>query len=199
MSRSTVILIAAFCMDGSGCRVIGDNNKIPWHLPKDLRLFRRLTLNHPIIMGRKTFESFGSQPLPKRQNIVLTRQPYYRAEGCTIFHCMEEALLHTKDEVSVFVIGGGEIYQQAMGYADHIILTEIFDENPNTKLFPLVSGNVFFPDLPANEWLEVKRGRKLIASNQKKAITNPQPRGLYFRVLRYTRRTVMQTDRRASE
>jgi len=127
-------------------RVIGHENDIPWYLPADLKYFKRTTLNHPIIMGRNTFTSIG-KPLPKRTNIVLTRNPFYIASGCLIAHSLKQALelAFDQEEEEVFIIGGGQIYEQALPYLDKIYLTEVDLEDP---------GEVVFPILPVNEWIE---------------------------------------------
>jgi len=127
-------------------RVIGHENDIPWYLPADLKYFKRTTLNHPIIMGRNTFTSIG-KPLPKRTNIVLTRNPFYIASGCLIAHSLKQALelAFDQEEEEVFIIGGGQIYEQALPYLDKIYLTEVDLEVP---------GEVVFPILPVNEWIE---------------------------------------------
>lgn len=119
-------------------RGIGKNNKLLWHIPQDLSRFKKITLGHPVIMGRTTFESLG-KPLPERDNIIVTRDLNYQAQGCIICHSIEEALkvAEKKDREEIFVIGGGQIYQQAIKYADKLYLT-------------IVSGNfeadTFFPD-----------------------------------------------------
>ncbi len=99
-------------------RVIGKENGMPWHLPKDMRYFKRKTLNHHVIMGRKNFEAMGS-PLPKRTNIILTRDPYYISSSSLVVHSIEEALTIAFDngEEEVFIIGGGEIYKQSMDFS----------------------------------------------------------------------------------
>src|SRR4030095_12497945 len=94
-------------------RVIGKENKLPWNIPADLQRFKRITLGHPVIMGRKTFDSMG-KPLPNRENVVITRQKKLRIEGVTVVHSLEEALKpYKKLDGEVFVIGGGEIFTQA--------------------------------------------------------------------------------------
>lgn len=102
---------------------IGIKNQLPWHIPEDLKYFRLTTSGHTVLMGRKTFESIG-QPLPKRKNIVLTRDPHFTAEGVTVVHTLEEALEICKQETGdVFIIGGGEIYTLFLPYADHLYIT----------------------------------------------------------------------------
>jgi dihydrofolate reductase len=107
-------------------RVIGKDNQIPWHLSADLKYFKRTTLNHHIIMGRKTFLSIGN-PLPKRTNVVLTRNPFFIASNVLVATSIEEGLQLARDngEEETFIIGGGEIYRQSMPYLDKIYLTLI--------------------------------------------------------------------------
>src|SRR3972149_2251448 len=112
MKKPKVIIIAAVGPAPNNQRIIGDGNRLPWHLPRDLRFFRRVTINHTVIMGRKTYESFGKRPLPKRDNIVITRNVDYVANGCTVYHSLEEALSAVNDKEKVFIIGGGGIYRQ---------------------------------------------------------------------------------------
>ncbi|MGH1435591.1 MAG: dihydrofolate reductase [Lewinella sp.] len=124
--------------------VIGDGNDIPWRISSDLKYFKRTTLDHHVIMGRKTFASMG-RPLPKRTNVVLTRDLMFTATGILVAHSIEEALTiaYDNDETEVFIIGGGEIYQQSMHYVDKVYLTRVSAEP---------KGEVVFPDLPAAEW-----------------------------------------------
>ncbi len=126
-------------------RVIGRDNEIPWHLSGDMKFFKRTTMDHHVIMGRKTFMSMG-RPLPKRTNIIITRDPYFIASGCIIARSIEEALemAYDDEETEAFIIGGGEIYQQSLGYWDKIYLTEVDVEIPD--------GEVFFPELNMDEW-----------------------------------------------
>lgn len=127
--------------------VIGKDNDIPWYLPADLKYFKRTTLGHHIIMGRKSFESIG-RPLPKRTNIVITRDPFYMASGCVVVHSIEEALAIAKEngEEEAFVIGGGQIYKQGFPLLDKIYLTEVDLE---------VEGEIFFPTINKNDWKEI--------------------------------------------
>ena len=106
--------------------VIGKDNQIPWYLPADLQYFKKITLNHHIIMGRNCFESIG-RPLPKRTNVVVTRNPFFIATGCVVTHSIEEALrlAEKNGEEEVFIIGGGEIYQQSVEFWDRIYWTEV--------------------------------------------------------------------------
>jgi len=125
-------------------RVIGKNNGMPWHLPKDMRYFKRTTINHHVIMGRKNFEAMGN-PLPKRTNIIVTRDPFYVSSSCLVAHSIEEALTIAFDngEEEVFIIGGGEIYKQSMDFWDRLYITEI-DED--------VEGDIYFTDPDYSKW-----------------------------------------------
>ncbi|MDR2890286.1 MAG: dihydrofolate reductase [Alistipes sp.] len=120
--------------------VIGAGGVMPWHISEDLQMFKRVTSGHPVVMGRRTFESLG-RPLPKRTNVVITRQTDYRAEGCTVVHSLDRAIGLFPPEEEIFVIGGGEIYAGAMPLADRFYLTHIEAE---------YEGDTFFP-----EWMEV--------------------------------------------
>ena len=122
MDRPIMSIVAAI---GSN-RELGKDNKLLWHIPEDLKRFKKLTLNHPVIMGRKTFQSVG-KPLPGRTNIVITRDYNYQAEGCLVTHSLEEAikLAKTKETQEIFIIGGGQIYQQAINIADKLYLTVV--------------------------------------------------------------------------
>lgn len=124
--------------------VIGKDNALPWHLPADLRHFKRLTLGKPVIMGRRTFESIG-KPLPGRENIVLTRDPDWRAEGVTVAAGLDIALANDVAEVSV--IGGAQVYAVALPLADRIYLTEVHASPEGDTVLP-----PFGPD-----WQEVAR------------------------------------------
>jgi len=134
-------------------RVIGKDNKIPWHLPADLKYFKKTTLNHHIILGRKCYESIG-KPLPNRVNIVVTRDTKYKASGCVIVHSIEEALDYARrhDETEVFIAGGGEIYKQTMHLWDKLYLTEVDTQ---------AEGDVFFCEIIEKEWLIYKKYNNL--------------------------------------
>ena len=129
-------------------RVIGKENKLIWHLPADLKFFKNLTTGHPIIMGRKTYESIG-KPLPNRTNIIITRQADFTAEGCLVAHSLTEALMMAQQlDSDIFVIGGAEIYKQAMFLADTIYLTEVHHT---------FEGDTFFPEIDSVLWHETSR------------------------------------------
>ena len=128
-------------------RVIGVNNTLPWRLPADLRYFRQLTTGHHVIMGRRNYESIG-KPLPDRTNIVITRNPAYQAPGCEVKHSLVDALHGIQDDPEVFVIGGAEIYRQAMADADRMYLTLVHAD---------ISGDTYFPEFDPQEWDEISR------------------------------------------
>jgi dihydrofolate reductase len=148
MSQNAPILSAIAAMTEN--RVIGKDNKMPWHLPADLKHFKTLTSGHPIIMGRKTFESIG-RPLPNRTNIILTRDSNFAADNCIVVTSPEAAITLGKecDQEEVFIIGGAEIYQQLMPAIQRIYLTIIHHE---------FAGDAFFPEL-SQEWHETSRER----------------------------------------
>ena len=105
-------------------RTLGKSNDLLWRIPDDLKRFKALTTGHPVVMGRKTFESIGGKPLPNRTNIVITRDPNWSADGATIASSIEEAIAKAKDiGREVFIMGGGQIYTQALPYADCLHLT----------------------------------------------------------------------------
>lgn len=146
MAAPKISLIVAM----SENRVIGVNNHLPWNIPEDLKRFKQITLNHPIIMGRKTFESIG-RILPKRTNIVITRDRSYRVEGGAVVHSFEEALEWARKSPGaeeIFVIGGSEIFKLALPLASRIYLTEV--------QWPF-EGDAFFPDFPEGEYRETLR------------------------------------------
>jgi len=139
-------------------RVIGLDNKMPWHLPGDLKFFKRVTLGKPVIMGRKTYQSIG-RPLPGRMNIVLTRDNDLHIEGVTCVQTVEQALALVADVEEVMVIGGATIYQQFLSKATRLYLTFI-DLN--------VDGDTLFPDYQAiAEWNEI--GREAHTADDKNA------------------------------
>jgi len=127
-------------------RGIGVEGRLPWHLPADLKRFKSLTMGHHLIMGRKTFESIG-RPLPGRTTIIVTRDQGFQPEGCLVAHSLETALefarLDLEDEV--FVIGGAEIFVQAIESADRIYLTQVHTSLP---------ADVYFPEYAAEDWQE---------------------------------------------
>lgn len=134
-----IILIAALTKN----RVIGKAGAMPWHLSVDLKRFKKQTLNNPIIMGRKTFESIGSKPLPNRRNIVITRQSLANMNSCEVVESPAAAVELLAGSERVFIIGGGKIYQQFLPQATHLYLTEIDAE---------IEGDTYFPQFDKSEW-----------------------------------------------
>jgi len=143
-----VSLIAAAAENNA----IGKDNGMLWYLPADLRYFKQTTKGHHIIMGRKTFESFG-KPLPDRTHVLITRQKDYRQPGCTIVHGLEAALQLAREngETEAFVIGGGEIYRQALPFADRIYLTRVHAT--------FKEADAWFPERDPTVWKAVKEER----------------------------------------
>ena len=139
----TVNLIVAMAKN----RVIGIDNKMPWHLPADFAWFKKHTLGHPVIMGRKTFESIG-KPLPGRRNIVVSRNRQWRADGCDVFSSLEAAIASGIASKQIFVIGGASFYPEALPVTDRIYLT-VVDASP--------PGDTYFPALDASHWQELSR------------------------------------------
>ncbi len=136
MKKPTISIIAAL---GKDTRVIGSNGKIPWHIPEDFKRFKALTMGHVIIMGRKTYESIG-KPLPGRINIIISRNPDFKAPTeCIIAHSLTEALEVARkiEKDEIFIIGGQSVYEEALPLADKLYLTLV-----ETK----VGGDTFFPD-----------------------------------------------------
>lgn len=128
--------------------VIGEDNQLVWHLPNDLKHFKQITSGHPIIMGRKTFDSVG-RPLPNRTNIVITRNKKWTAEGVEVAYSLEEAIEKAYQiDQDIFIIGGGVIFELSMDLADAIELTQIYNHQ---------KGDAFFPEIKVEEWVEVSR------------------------------------------
>lgn len=126
---------------------IGKNNQLLWHLPADLKHFKELTSGHPIIMGRKTYDSIG-RPLPNRRNIVITRQSGLTIPNVEVVLSLKEAISICKAENEVFLIGGAEIYKQALAFTNTIYLTKVHQN---------YEADVFFPELKENEWKEIAK------------------------------------------
>ena len=128
-------------------RIIGKDNSLPWKLPEDMKRFKELTQGKPVVMGRKTFESIG-KPLPNRKNIILTNDKNYKKEGCIIVHSVQEALIPSKGDKEIMVIGGEQIFKEFLPIANRMYLTFI-DEN--------FEGDAYFPEYNKNEWKEIKK------------------------------------------
>jgi len=146
---SRIAIIAAVARNG----VIGHRNRMPWHLPEDLKRFRRLTLGQAVIMGRRTFESIG-KPLAGRNNIVVTRSPDWTRPGCHAVHSLEAALAAVHEREDAFVIGGAEIYALALPVACRLYMTEIDRD---------FEGDAFFPEFDRSRWREVSRESRVLA------------------------------------
>ena len=141
MTRPTLSLIAAVARNGA----IGKNNALLCHLPEDLKHFKRTTLGCPVIMGRKTWDSIG-RPLPGRRNIVITRNPQWHADGAERAESLTAAIERVRDEPKLFVIGGAEIYAQALPLADELVLTEIDADFDGDTFFPPWNRTMFTAD-----------------------------------------------------
>jgi dihydrofolate reductase len=128
--------------------VIGKDNQLPWHLPEDLKFFKKTTMGHPIAMGRKTHDSIG-RPLPGRENIIITRNKDYSSDGCTVLNSVDELIQYSKDQnKEIFVIGGAEIFKEVFPSADRLYITKIYHS---------FDGDTFFPKIDMDQWkLEFK-------------------------------------------
>ena len=138
-----ISLIAAM----SDRRVIGVKNRLPWHLPADLKWFRQQTMGKPILMGRLTFESIG-RPLPGRTNIIVTRDRDYRVDGALVCHDIEAALAAAGDAEEIMVIGGATFYRQMMSRASRLYITVVHAD---------IAGDAWFPEIDASRWREDQR------------------------------------------
>lgn len=142
-------MIRSFIVAVARNGVIGHTNGLPWRLPADLAFFKRVTMGHPIIMGRKTYESIG-RPLPGRTNIVVTRSPGFAAPGCIVVGSLEEAYRAAGDAQEAFVIGGAQVYEAAFSGADRIYLTEVEAD---------IEGDTWFPRFDRGQWTETELER----------------------------------------
>lgn len=150
-----------FAMDCN--RAIGVNNKLPWHLPGDLKFFKNVTMGHPILMGRKTYESIG-KPLPGRRNVILTQNTAYQAEGCEVFHTVDEAIEAFREQ-ELFVIGGAEIFNLFAANVTRMYITYIEHE---------FEADTFMSDLDLSSWT-------LVSSEQGER-NEKNPYEYYFRI-----------------
>jgi dihydrofolate reductase len=143
-SEQRLTLVAAYAEN----RVIGDHGRIPWHLPEDFAHFKATTMGGVLVMGRATYESIG-RPLPGRTTIVVTRNPAWSADGVLVAHSLEEALaLAAEQPGETFVVGGTQVYEQALPLATHQVLTEVHRT---------VDGDAFYPEFAPDEWVETRR------------------------------------------
>lgn len=163
-------LIAAVARNHVIGREVDGIGTLPWHLPEDMKHFRELTTGKPVIMGRKTWESLPEKfrPLPGRLNVVVTRNPAYRASGATVVDSVDGALFACGDAPDVFIMGGAELYRQAMGVAHALELTEIALDVPD--------GDAFFPLVDGALWQETSRVSAIAGT------------GLAYSFVRYERR-----------
>jgi dihydrofolate reductase len=148
-------------------RTIGINNTLPWRCPEDLKHFKALTMGHHMIMGRKTFDSIG-KPLPGRTTVVVTRNRELKLEGCIIVHSLHEAISACGDDEEIFIVGGAELYAQALPLANTLYITEILQDT---------EGDAHFPVFDKTAWTEVMR--------EKRHQETPQP--LEFDFVKYRR------------
>ena len=138
-----ITMIAAIGKNGE----LGKDNDLVWHLPNDLKRFKKVTAGHHVIMGRKTFESLG-KALPNRTNIVITRNENYHAKDCVVVYSLEEALEAAKDDDNPYILGGAQIYKQALEIADILDLT-LVDAS--------LEADAFFPEIDFSKWIEIAR------------------------------------------
>lgn len=154
-----ISMIAAIANDFS----IGKDNDMIWHLPDDLQYFKDKTRNHHILMGRKNFDSLGEkyQPLPKRVNVVITRNKEWQHEGVIVFHSVEDGIAFAKEnnEEELFIIGGGEIYKEGLKYADLLYITEVDAEFEDAE--------AYFPEFDKADWKEISREHHAIDERHK--------------------------------
>ena len=123
---------------------IGKNNDLLWHIPEDMKYFKRVTSGHPVIMGKRTYESLPRQPLPNRRNIVITDMPGETIEGCEMAYSITEAIALCNPEEENFIIGGASVYRQFLPFADRLYITQVH------KSF---EGDVFFPEIDYTQWI----------------------------------------------
>ena len=138
-----ITIIAAIGLNNE----LGKDNDLIWHLPADLKRFKKVTSGHAIIMGRNTFESIG-KPLPNRRSIIITRNTSYKKEGCDVVHSLEEAINLIKDQKNAFIIGGAQIYKEA-------IEKQLVDQLDITKVHQNFEADVFFPTIEQSVWEEI--------------------------------------------
>jgi len=148
-SAPAIYLVAAVAANG----IIGAKGKLPWHIPEELQHFKRLTMGHPIVMGRRTWESLR-RPLPGRENIVVTRRPGYEAPGAAVASSLDAALALCLGEKVVFVIGGTSLFEEALPLARGMVLTEIHRD---------YEGDTRFPDYDRSQWRETQREARAAA------------------------------------
>lgn len=149
-------------------RTIGIDNTLPWRCPEDLKHFKALTMGHHMIMGRKTFDSIG-KPLPGRTTVVVTRNPRLKIEGCIVAHSLEEAIAACAKDEEIFIVGGAELYTQALPLTETLYITEIQMD---------VAGDAHFPEFDRSEWQEVAREQR----------SQQEPQALDYHFVTYRRK-----------
>ena len=140
----TISMIAAMGRN----RELGLDNKLLWKLPADMKFFRETTMGKPIVVGRKTYESFGGKPLPGRKNIVITTDKNYRSEGAIVVHSINEAIIAAGDVEEIMIIGGASFYEQMLARADRLYLTYVNGE---------FEADSWFPEIDSAQWSEISR------------------------------------------
>ena len=138
MIETMISIIVAIAQNGT----IGDKNALLWHIKEDMRFFRTTTSGHAVVMGRKTFDSLGSKPLPKRKNIVITRSDR-EFEGAFAAHSLEEAVRMAEGDEEIFIIGGAQIYREALAIADRMYITRVEHDSEGDTAFPEVDYNLW--------------------------------------------------------
>ncbi len=172
--------------------VIGFKRRLPWYLPEDLRHFRKVTIDQTVIMGRKTFDSIG-KPLPRRRNIVISRRRTSFPEGIELARSLREALARCSDQQRVYVIGGGEIFLEALPLADRIHLTLVYVDNPQRTLFGPnpIWGDAHFPAINPAEWRRTKLGPRRVPLGRSRR----RLKGVYYRFIDLERVVAAKTTR----
>ncbi len=139
MTSKPISIIVAIAQNNA----IGKDNDLLWHISEDLKYFKRITSEHTVIMGRKTFESLPFKPLPKRKNIVITKDPLFHFQGCEVAYSIDEVFEFCDNEKENFVIGGGAIYEQFLPYAQKLYITHVYKD---------FEADIFFPEINKSEW-----------------------------------------------
>ncbi len=173
---------------------IGEGDRLPWKMPRDMKFFRLTTRGHVVIMGRKTFESFGCRALPHRTNIVLSRTKTFPGKDVAVMRSMEEAIdlaLHVTSKSRLFVIGGGNVYRQAIEFADEMYLTMVESVEATVPLFGKDSfqADTFFPEFSDREWTTCHVSRSYKALDSLRAPRDVHST-LYFKFWKLARRSV---------
>lgn len=154
----TISIIVAIAENNA----IGKDNQLLWYIPDDLKRFKRLTTGHPVIMGKKTYESLPIRPLPNRMNIVLTDIPGEKIKDCTMAYSIEEAISHCPDGEECFVMGGGMVYRQFLEIADKLYITFVHKE---------FDADTFFPEIDLSKWVLKEEEAHVVADKNKLSFT----------------------------